>query len=110
MNRVEALQVMQATEAQRTVGDNWREIIDPSFYTKAGWPNHFVNSLVREHEIDGKKVSGVWHAEFLEALCESMEVDQDQYKSKEGAYSQCKAMALAVWLAFYEEEEKRGKE
>jgi hypothetical protein len=83
MNRVEALQVMQATEAQRTVGDNWREIIDPSFYTKA---------------------------EFLEALCESMEVDQNQYKSKEGAYSQCKAMALAVWLAFYEEEEKRGKE
>lgn len=109
MNKVEALQIMQATEAQMTVGDNWREIVDPSFYTKGGWPKDFIAPLLRAHDAEGKSVSGVWHAEFLEALCVAMEISPSYYADKDGAYSKCKAMAMAIWLAFYEEEEKNGK-
>ena len=51
----------------------------------------------------------MWHAEFLEALCVSMEISPSDYADKDGVYSKCKAMAMAIWLAFYEEEEKNGK-
>ena len=100
---------MQSTEAQKTVGDNWREIVDPSFYTKAGWPEEFVAPLKRSHNIDNKFVEGVWHADFLESLCSAMGIEKEKFASKEGAYAKCKAMALEVWLLFYEEEEKSGK-
>lgn len=100
---------MQATEAQKTVGDNWRDIVDPRFYTEAGWPSDFIDPLAKNHQVNEGDVFGVWHAEFLQELCKVLGVDESKYKPKEGWYSQCKAMALAIWIAFYEEEEKRGK-
>jgi hypothetical protein len=109
MTRSEALQIMRETSAQLTVGDNWREVVDPSFYIRGGWPKEFVDALVREHTSEPVVSYGVWHKEFLQALCDILEVAPEEYNQKQGIAAQCKGMAICVWLAFYEEEEKRGK-
>lgn len=100
---------MQSVEVQKTVGDNWRDIIDPNFYTRAGWPSDWVNTMHRSHQTESGAVLGVWHAEFLEQVCKALEIPEDRYETNEGLYKKCKAMALQIWLEFYKEEEFRGR-
>jgi len=109
MDRAKALQIMQKTEAQMTVGDAWREIVDPNFYLNAGWPGAWVDQMVRKHQTGDGYVLGVWHAEFLENLCKAMDINPSTYENDQSAYLRYKGMALQIWLAHYEEEEKRGK-
>lgn len=109
MTRSQALEIMRERSAQLTVGDNWREVVDPSFYVKGGWPKEFIDPLVHQHDSEPAVTYGVWHKEFLQALCDVIGVDPEEYNQKQGIAAQCKAMALCVWLAFYEEEENRGK-
>ena len=101
---------MRSAEVQKTVGDNWRDVVDPNFYSKAGWPSEWVDQMNRTHQTEHGAVIGVWHAEFLEALCKLMEVPESSYETGEGLYKKCKNMALQIWLEFYKEEEIRGKQ
>ena len=87
-----------------TVGDNWREIVDPNFYSKAGWPSEWVDKIRRKHETINGVVYGVWHLEFLRALGESLGVKQ---KPEIGAYSEAKYLCREVWLEIIDLE--RGK-
>ena len=104
MTRVEALQILQVTEAQMTVGDNWREIVDPNFYERAGWPQNWVASITKNHKPNNENVAGVWHPDFLKALCSSLEISEKEYAEIPGVAAQCRKMAVLIWLEIREGE------
>lgn len=87
-----------------TVGDNWREIVDPNFYERAGWPQNWVASITKNHKTNNENVDGVWHPDFLEALCFSLGISEKEYVEIPGVAAQCRKMAVLIWLEIREGE------
>jgi len=106
MNRSMALTILQGRKAQLTVGDNWREIVDPNFYVNSGWPSYWVNEFHRVHQAEGGAVQGVWHLEFLRGLCKVLGIETNP---DAGAYSEARHMAIKIWEKIYEMKETQDE-
>lgn len=89
-----------------TVGDNWREIVDPNFYVNAGWPSEWVNEMYSRHEAEQGSVLGVWHLDFLRALGASLGISVDK---SIGAYSEARRLAQEIWLEILDLEKEHNE-
>lgn len=104
MDRLTALAILQERKAQLTVGDNWREIVDPNFYVNAGWPSHWIDSMHRSHQAESGTVQGVWHLDFLRKLSGVLGIKvADDF----GAYMEARQMAIKIWEMIYEMKESK---
>lgn len=86
-----------------TVGDNWRDIVDPNFYVNAGWPADWIDTVYGQHATESGTVYGVWHLDFLRLLAKAMGITDSP---EPGAYSEARHFAIAIWQAVMEEEER----
>jgi hypothetical protein len=109
MKKSEAISVLANEKAKMTVGDNWRDVVDPVFYVDAGWPESWIWNLVRSHSAGGKTILGVWHPDFLEALCGVLGVNPAEYASAKGVAEKSRKMAIAIWLLCDEKEKEHEK-
>jgi|688.fasta_scaffold06731_14 hypothetical protein len=107
MNKPMALQILQENKARMTVGDNWRDIVDPNFYVKAGWPPEWIDEIYRPHATQSGTVFGVWHLDFLRALAKAIGIPESPDL---GAYSEARHLAIAIWQKVMEEGEKNEKQ